>query len=389
MKEIFADHNDIIQYERELSSDQKAVRVAFYIRCSSPKQVNKGHTLHMQTEYTRNYCIGKFGHNCQVTYVIDGGYSGKLTFERTDTTDVKTRPALTFLTQLIERRHVDYVGVYRCDRLFRNVREWLAFREDYLEQYDVQFFSATEPIDTKTISGRVMLGLLMGVAEQKLDDISESVRRSLSARRQDGYTCGSPGYGWRYQDRSTVEQGQRRGIEPAPEEVDIVLQVIDWFVTGKSFKWIARELTHRRIPPPYRGERWDPGTVQRMVLNHQHCGMIINSEGELEPGAHYSMRIIEKELHDELKRRWNLRAAKYARPDRRQIHWLAEHPRCAKCGQLMTTRVNPGSTRSFICKGRDPERPHEGFGVRVDVLERYVICALEQLSGHKLLRRAT
>jgi len=394
MDEIWADHNDITMLERELAAapgcGPDAVRVAIYLRCSTPQQADTGHTLEMQPVYVRRACREKFGDRCRLIYVTDGGLSGALTFNRQGTDNRKTRSALTLLTQMMERRLIDYVAVYACDRLFRNQREWLVFKEDYLDRYGVEFFSFTEPgANTKTASGKMVLGLMMGIAEHKREQISEIVFRSLSARRDDGYLVGPPGYGWRRQNRLCLPEGQRVGIEPVEEQLKVLLRMIGWLRSGRRGLWIAQELTRQGIAAPGGGRVWHSNTVRNVMLNHQHCGMVKDSNGKLIRGAHWPARIIELEEHEELKELWKTRTASYARPHCAERHFLDASMWCSMCGEKMLVRVNPDSSRSYVCRGSDPEKGHDTYGIRIDVLEEIVVGAVEKLCASRAFRKAT
>ncbi|MDF8263210.1 recombinase family protein [Luteipulveratus flavus] len=97
------------------------------------------------------------------------------------------RPLLVeLLGQLVEG---DTVTVWRLDRLGRSTTHLVETVRE-LETRGVEFRSLSEHIDTRTPTGKLMLGLFALLAEFERDLIAERTAAGLAAARADGKTLG-------------------------------------------------------------------------------------------------------------------------------------------------------------------------------------------------------
>lgn len=88
-------------------------------------------------------------------------------------------------------RPFEGVLVWKLDRAFRSAL--VALREiDWLRRHKVEFVCATQPIDTSSPHGRLLLTVLAAVAEMERDLISERTRAGLAAARARGAQLGRP-----------------------------------------------------------------------------------------------------------------------------------------------------------------------------------------------------
>jgi DNA invertase Pin-like site-specific DNA recombinase len=101
------------------------------------------------------------------------------------------RPAWKQLTTDWQRHKIDTIAVVRLDRAFRSVvdmhnclAEWEARR--------VRFVSLTQPVDTGTPAGRLLVTMLGAVAEFERDMIRERVRDGLARAKRQGTRLGRP-----------------------------------------------------------------------------------------------------------------------------------------------------------------------------------------------------
>lgn len=98
-----------------------------------------------------------------------------------------TRPMLGAC--LDTTRPGDTLIVYKVDRLARSLRELLALL-DRLETRGVYFRSCTEPIDTSTPAGRMMMQIIGAFAEFERNIIRERTAAGLAAARARGVQLG-------------------------------------------------------------------------------------------------------------------------------------------------------------------------------------------------------
>ena len=110
-------------------------------------------------------------------------------YEDQFTGTVIDRPALTRLLKDARLGRFDVLLVYRVDRLARSIRG-LAQIIDELDQAGVIFRSATEPFDTGTPAGRMMVQMLGVFAEFERALIVERITAGLERKAARGGWCG-------------------------------------------------------------------------------------------------------------------------------------------------------------------------------------------------------
>ncbi len=118
----------------------------------------------------------------------------------TDQVSGKTlsRPGLQQALAEARLGRFDLLLVYRVDRLSRSVRGLAQILED-LEGAGVSFRSATEPFDTTTAAGRMMVQLLGVFAEFERESIVERTVAGLQKKASRGeWTGGQTPYGYTY-----------------------------------------------------------------------------------------------------------------------------------------------------------------------------------------------
>lgn len=77
--------------------------------------------------------------------------------------------------ELIERRDIKAVVIYKLDRLSRKVIDTLTLIE-LMEKHGVAFHSITEKIDTRSAKGRFFLNIMASLAQMERELISERTR---------------------------------------------------------------------------------------------------------------------------------------------------------------------------------------------------------------------
>jgi DNA invertase Pin-like site-specific DNA recombinase len=85
----------------------------------------------------------------------------------------------------------DTILVWRSDRLFRSLRHMVITIEE-LAALGVDFVSVTEPFDTTTPQGRLLLHLVSAFAEFEKQVLIERTKAGLDAARRRGARIGRP-----------------------------------------------------------------------------------------------------------------------------------------------------------------------------------------------------
>ena len=103
----------------------------------------------------------------------------------------RQRPELNRLLDQARRRTFDILVVWRSDRLFRSLKH-MVVTLDEIGALGVDFVSVSEPFDTTTPQGRLLLHLVAAMAEFERELIRERTRAGLAAARRRGVSLGRP-----------------------------------------------------------------------------------------------------------------------------------------------------------------------------------------------------
>jgi site-specific DNA recombinase len=301
------------------------MKVAIYIRVSTDEQAKEGFSIRAQRNLLVDYCRVN---DYEVTNVyLDDGFSAK---------DTK-RPQLQKLLADAKKGEFNAVLVYKLDRFTRSVRDLYELLE-YLQRFGVGFISRQEKFDTTTAIGRAMIGILGVFAQFERELIAERVRLGMEQKTREGKKAGG-----RYPYGYDKEGNQ---IE---EEVSIIRQVREIYMSGKSYQAVAAEL-HRK-GYDRRGSEWTATNVALTLENIFYAG-IIRFGGKL-PNGKYPFR--NRELHVQVldvpgshKPIWAMEEyeAHIARMRRRSSggngkiadYWFNGVLRCGRCGASMYGR---------------------------------------------------
>jgi|SRR3990167_4279235 len=164
------------------------MRVALYARCSTDKDQHPETQLFALREYAAQ-------HGWQVVQ------------EYTDVAsaiDLRRRTAWREMIVQARKGGIDLVAVTKLDRAFRSAKDvydGLA----YLDSHRVGFVTITQPIDTSTSTGKLLLGVLAVVAEFERDLITERINEGLRRAKAEGKRLGRP------PGRKDGKQRQRSG----------------------------------------------------------------------------------------------------------------------------------------------------------------------------------
>lgn len=383
MREIWIDGGEIGTLDAtSLAGGCGPVGIA-YLRVSSPTQVDDGNSLQMQESYLRRKCLEMFGDSCTIIWVADAGVSGRRPYWKPGRNRNKCRRGLTAVSQLIETGEIDFVMVYKCNRLARSLRVWLEFSREHLEKYGVRFISASECYESSKPTDKMLIAVLMVFAEMEVDGTRQMVSDSIRKRKADGYVV-RPAFGWRWQDRRRLERGKRQNIERDPVSWKIVRMIFDRCIAGVSSAEIARELMDAGIPTATGKREWIPRDIRNILLKPVHRGLTVDPEGQLIRGQHYAERIVEE---SEFLRVQEVLASEKRGPG---CSYLSDEEkfcrdliRCAWCASKIGARLVTSTSESrpvFACYGDVPGKKHAFFSVRASEVISRISLALREFS---------
>lgn len=161
------------------------VRVVGYIRVSTNRQADEGHSLEAQRAKIEAYAVVQ---NLQiVAFEVDAGASASSL----------SRPGLQRALERLDTMEASGIVVTKLDRLTRSVGDLCSLVDTYFRE-DHALFSIGESIDTSTAGGRAMLNLLTVFAQWEREAVGERTSAVMQRMRERGeYTGGHPPYGFR------------------------------------------------------------------------------------------------------------------------------------------------------------------------------------------------
>lgn len=192
-----------------------------YARVSTSMQ---GLSIEAQKAKIRAYC--KTYDLTLDEIIVDDGESGA----------TLNRPGMTRLLNIVADGAVGDLVVTRLDRLTRSMHDLQTLLHDDLKE--IELHSVIERVDTSTASGRLVLNVLMSVAEWEREAIGERTSAALQAKKSRGEKVGKPRYGWRWENGAWVEE---------PREQKVIELVKELRHCGYSYRAIKADLEERQI----------------------------------------------------------------------------------------------------------------------------------------------
>jgi DNA invertase Pin-like site-specific DNA recombinase len=170
-----------------------SARAVGYVRVSSDKQAAVGVSLEAQAARINAMATVQEAELLEV--IEDAGESAKSL----------NRPGMARLLTLVETRQVQTVIVAKLDRLTRSVRDLAELLERF-ERRGVALVSVSESLDTGTAAGRLVLNVMMSVAQWEREAIGERTREALRHKRAIGLRVGTIPFGFQLaNDGRTLE----------------------------------------------------------------------------------------------------------------------------------------------------------------------------------------
>jgi len=223
------------------------MKVIGYIRVSTEEQASDGVSLAAQREKLIAYAAL---YDLELVAVVeDAGESGK----------TLNRPGLQEALAAIRRGQAGGLLIAKLDRLSRSVADWAMLVDSYFgERAGKQLFSVADSIDTRTAAGRLVLNVLMSVAQWERETIGERTRDALQHKIRNGERCGKVRFGYRL-------ASDGRTLLPEPTEQETIGLIRQLKAAGHSLREIAAELTRRGALTKEGNAQWTHTAVARIL----------------------------------------------------------------------------------------------------------------------------
>lgn len=228
-----------------MSPEQPKTRVIGYVRVSTDKQE--------QSPEAQKQCLEAYA-------VAMGLQLVDLVTETKSAKTVVDRPVLLAVLARLRAGDADGLLVAKLDRLTRSLRDLGALLEDYFDKF--QLLSVGDSIDTRSASGRLTLGVLVGVSQWEREAIGERTKAGMKILKQQGVRVGKAPFGYCYGPRPGPEE--RRPLVPVPEEQKAIERARELRAQGLSLREVAGKLTEEGYRT--RNGFWSSDSVRSALL---------------------------------------------------------------------------------------------------------------------------
>lgn len=299
-------------------------------------------------------------------------------FEELDESGARSdRPLLEEAVSRVERGESRGIVVAKLDRFGRSLLHGLSAIER-IQAAGGTFVSVEDGFDIATDTGRLILRIMLSMAEWELDRIRASWAAAQARAVAQGKWLGIPPTGYRL--------GRKRGLEPHPKFAPVVTELFRRRADGDSISSLCRDLHERGIETPAGGEHWFPGTVRSLFRNRAYLGEI-----------RWGRQIVEnthKALIDAAT--WHRANSFPERPQTRahgQPALLRGFLRCGSCGRLLASGGRKGGPKwlrpiGYKCHGVSAAGPcPRAVSIAGSTVEAYVEAVFWQGLGRRGRRR--
>jgi site-specific DNA recombinase len=227
-------------------------RVAIYLRRSTDDE-HQPFSINVQDSALGKYVTTQPGWTLVATYTDDA--SGATT----------KRPGLQQALRAARAGRFDVLLVYRVDRFTRRLSDLLDLLNE-LDEAGVAFASATEPFDTSTSIGRMLVQLLGVFAEFERETIIDRVTKGMAMKASKGkWPGGSRPYGFH------VDQ-ETHTLVPYPQEAPHLREIFRLFVEERLGTRAIADQLNRRGVSNRTGKPWSGHTINRIIANPAYAG---------------------------------------------------------------------------------------------------------------------
>ena len=222
----------------------RRLRAVGYVRVSTDQQAQEGVSLDAQQVRIRAHCVSQ--DLDLVDIIVDDGYSAKSL----------ERPGIKRALDLLTAKKADAIVVVKLDRLTRSVKDLGTLLDGYFrEGLPWSLLSVSDSIDTRSAGGKLLLNVLMSVAQWEREAISERTQEAMNELKRRGIRTGGAAYGWQWSKEP--DASGRKQLIPHPQEQAAVRRICDLHRQGLGIRTIALTLDREGIPAR-KSRTWEP-----------------------------------------------------------------------------------------------------------------------------------
>lgn len=288
------------------------------------------------------------------------------------------RTGFSLMKESITTKAVDFLYVWRLDRISRNVSDLLDLY-DFCSQYGVTIVSIADPITATGDSlARFQISVVGSVAQLQRELIAENQRIGLRRKHDLGLhlTARVP-FGYRYisTDQIVIQE----------EEAEIVRRVYELYLGGIGYKRICSIFAAEGVM--VRGNPFRVHNVRNILTNAFYSGYIDNEFG-ITKGIHPS--IVTRKMQDDVRK---IQQSRHVKKKDFRRHLLTGKIRCPHCGKNLSIHIVGPSRKGrrynklyyYICPSNSAngKLSCEGIHLRAEQIEVQAVTAVRNFLNDK------
>lgn len=160
---------------------------------------------------------------------------------------------------------IDYIITKSVSRFARNTVECLEFVR-MLKARNIGILFEEQNIDTLKCDSELYLVIYAGFAQSESESMSKNITWAFRKNFEDGKVV------FNYSKMVGYRKGNDGNPEIIPEEAEIIRNIYDWFLAGKTPREIIVLLITDGIQTKCGKQKWSVGTIQSILRNEKYCG---------------------------------------------------------------------------------------------------------------------
>lgn len=228
---------------------------AIYVRVSTEEQARLGISLSAQEEALKNYASA-LGYEIFRIYK-DEGKSAK---------DITHRPEMVQILQDAQAHKFQAILIYKLDRFSRSLKDLIETIEK-LKEWNVDFISLQDKIETTSASGKLMFHIISAFAEFERNVTGDRTKFSMDKKARDGSPITRAPWGYQMIEKKLV---------PTQNSFQVAELFQDFLNTSTSLTQLAKKYG------------FSVNGLKKILKNQAYLGKVKFS-GEIHAGSHQTL----------------------------------------------------------------------------------------------------
>ncbi len=242
------------QFSSTPINEQRKRRTAGYARVSTDSE-EQFTSYEAQVDYYTNFIKSRDDWEFVKVYT-DEGISG---------TNTKKREGFRRMIQDALSGKIDLIVTKSVSRFARNTVDSLTTVRQ-LKEKGIEIYFEKENIWTLDSKGELLITIMSSLAQEESRSISENVTWGQRKRFADGKVTVPFGHFLGY------DRGEDGNLVLNPKEAVTIHRIFSMFLQGMTPYGIAKQLTADGILSPAKKDKWNAGTIKRILTNEKYKG---------------------------------------------------------------------------------------------------------------------